>query len=235
MASHAALPQPDPVWRDRIVGFAVAVCCHAAVLSFAGAALVKLPEYGIEPGGGGIEVNLVAALPQSALDAIPAAGQAEPSPIQDDREPVLAQPTESLSTLTSIASPANTASPQQITASPFIGDGSSAVPGHDATTRYRPGGSWTNAKPSRFRNPAPRYPELARQQGQEGLVMLVVVVDTTGHPRKVSVKQSSGFPLLDDAATTAVSRWRFAPGRAGGVPIESTVEVPIRFRLADEQ
>jgi protein TonB len=50
----------------------------------------------------------------------------------------------------------------------------------------------------------------------------------------VSVKQSSGFPLLDDSATSTVrGRWRFIPARHDGVPVESRVTVPIRFRLTD--
>lgn len=229
MSPKAAFEPSDPLWRDRVISFAVAACCHAAVFALGGAALVP-PEYGIEAGGGGIEVNLVAALPQAAVGTMPGQ-QAEAPSRQDDHDAVLAQSAEPILAATPNPSPGISA---QQTTSSSIGDGSSAVPGPDATTRYHPG-AWTNAKPSRFRNPAPPYPELARQQGQEGLVILVVTVDATGRPVKVILKQSSGFPLLDEAATTAVSRWRCTPGQAGGAPIESVVETPIRFRLADER
>ena len=112
-----------------------------------------------------------------------------------------------------------------------VGDGSSPVPGMDPTTLHTLGGGWTAARPGPFTNLAPRYPESARKQGQEGLVVLRVVVDRTGRPMSVDVKRGSGFSLLDEAAVQAVRRWRFAPARAGSLGIDSTVEIPIRFRL----
>jgi protein TonB len=87
------------------------------------------------------------------------------------------------------------------------------------------------ANPNYFQNPSPEYPELARQMRQEGLVILSVDVDRTGEPIKVEMIQSSGYRLLDQAALKAVSHWKFQPGSMGNIPIESTVTVPIRFRL----
>jgi len=85
--------------------------------------------------------------------------------------------------------------------------------------------------PDYFQNPSPEYPELARQMRQEGLVMLTVDVGREGIPIKVEIKQSSGYRLLDQAAVKAVSHWKFQPGSIGNIPVESTVTVPIRFRL----
>jgi len=87
------------------------------------------------------------------------------------------------------------------------------------------------ANPDYFQNPPPEYPELAKQMRQEGLVLLVVDVDRDGMPIKVEIKQSSGHRLLDQAAFKAVSHWKFQPGSIGNIPIESTVTVPIRFRI----
>jgi protein TonB len=47
----------------------------------------------------------------------------------------------------------------------------------------------------------------------------------------LSISQSSGHALLDQAALKAIKSWRFRPARAGPLPIPSTVEVPIRFTL----
>ena len=87
------------------------------------------------------------------------------------------------------------------------------------------------ANPNYFQNPSPEYPELAKQMRQEGLVMLAVDVNKEGVPMKVVIKQSSGFRLLDQAAVKAVSHWKFQPGRIGDLPVESSVTVPIKFRL----
>ena len=116
---------------------------------------------------------------------------------------------------------------------PFIGDGSSAAPGNDPTTFSSEGGGWLEGRPGHLRNPAPPYPMNARRLGQEGVVMLVVRIDAGGRPARVEVAQSCGFPLLDDSALKTVRRWTFRPRRMGGIPVESVVEVPIRFVLRE--
>ncbi|VEB40143.1 TonB family C-terminal domain [Chromobacterium violaceum] len=58
-------------------------------------------------------------------------------------------------------------------------------------------------------NPAPAYPTVSREEGEEGTVRLRVHVSAQGLPQEVSVQSSSGFPRLDRAALAAVKRWRF--------------------------
>ncbi len=79
--------------------------------------------------------------------------------------------------------------------------------------------------------PAPPYPAAARKLKLEGAALLFVQVDSAGHPTKVSLRRSTGSPLLDEAALRAVWSWRFEPARAGGQAIAASVEVPIRFRF----
>ena len=88
-----------------------------------------------------------------------------------------------------------------------------------------------STQPDYLRNPAPVYPSAARRRHEEGLVILTVNVSPDGHAAGVSVKKSSGFKLLDDAAVAAVQDWEFQPARLGPVSLESDVEVPIRFEL----
>jgi len=80
-------------------------------------------------------------------------------------------------------------------------------------------------------NPKPRYPELARRQRLEGLVLLEVLVSPAGTPERVTVHRSSGHDVLDAGAVEAVQRWRFAPARQGGSAVAARVEVPVRFAL----
>ena len=82
-----------------------------------------------------------------------------------------------------------------------------------------------------LRNTPPQYPDRARRKRQEGTVLLLVSVDQQGRPSSVTVKTSSGYMLLDQAAAGAVSSWRFTPATVSGVPVRSRVIVPIEFRL----
>lgn len=80
-------------------------------------------------------------------------------------------------------------------------------------------------------NPKPVYPTGSRRLGEEGKVMLRVHVSAEGTSLDVQVKQSSGFARLDEAAKSAVERWRFVPAKRGADPIDSWVAVPIVFSL----
>lgn len=82
-------------------------------------------------------------------------------------------------------------------------------------------------------NPMPTYPERARERGIEGRVVLAVRVGADGRALAVKIDRSSGAAELDRAAADAVRRWRFEPARQGGLAVEGTVSVPIRFRLIE--
>ena len=82
-----------------------------------------------------------------------------------------------------------------------------------------------------LRNPEPRYPMSARRRGEQGTVVLKVLVTREGTVASVSVDRGSGSAALDQAALDTVRMWRFAPARRGAEAIESSVLVPIVFRL----
>ena len=94
-------------------------------------------------------------------------------------------------------------------------------------------GAETIARPSYLRNPAPEYPVEARRSHQQGIVLLSVEVGANGRPREVVVKRSSGVRSLDEAAMQSVRRWTFEPAKAGGLPVASRADVPVRFSLAE--
>jgi protein TonB len=82
-----------------------------------------------------------------------------------------------------------------------------------------------------LRNPAPHYPLEARRAGEQGTVTLRVLVTREGRAARVDIEKSSGSNRLDAAALEAVKAWRFVPARQGQDAIESSVLVPIVFRL----
>jgi protein TonB len=63
----------------------------------------------------------------------------------------------------------------------------------------------------------PEYPPLSRQFGEQGSVVLQVLVDTDGRIADTKLVQSSGFARLDQAALAQIkSAYRFAPGTVDG-------------------
>ena len=80
-------------------------------------------------------------------------------------------------------------------------------------------------------NPAPRYPYKSRARGEQGKVILRVVVNRKGRADEVTVVESSGFSRLDKAATKAVRKWRFQPAHKNGLSARGVVKVPISFVL----
>lgn len=82
-----------------------------------------------------------------------------------------------------------------------------------------------------LRNPPPRYPLTARRNGDEGTVMLRVLVTTEGAAARVELDRTSGSASLDGAALEAVRNWRFVPARRGSQNVEDWVRVPVVFRL----
>ena len=80
-------------------------------------------------------------------------------------------------------------------------------------------------------NPAPNYPRLSRKIGEEGRVLLKVLVSEQGAANTVEVEKSSGYARLDESAVDAVKRWKFIPARKGAQALSAYVLVPISFAL----
>lgn len=82
-----------------------------------------------------------------------------------------------------------------------------------------------------LKNPAPHYPRLSRRLGEEGTVVLRVLINAEGKAEKLEIATSSGHTRLDDAALNTVQTWRFVPGKRAGMPEAMWFNVPIRFVL----
>ena len=72
------------------------------------------------------------------------------------------------------------------------------------------------------------YPDIARQAGVEGTVVVQALVGTDGRVRDTRVVRS--IPMLNGAALEAVRQWRFKPAATSGKPVAAWVSVPIAFR-----
>jgi protein TonB len=67
--------------------------------------------------------------------------------------------------------------------------------------------------------------------GEQGLVVVRVLINTEGRAEQAEIRTSSGYNRLDEAALETVKRWRYVPGQRAGIPETMWFNVPIRFRL----
>ncbi len=82
-------------------------------------------------------------------------------------------------------------------------------------------------------NPKPDYPRIARRRGLQGLVLLLLRVDTAGRVTSATLERSSGHASLDRAAEETVRTWLFHPARWGQTPVIGELLVPVRFELVE--
>jgi protein TonB len=77
----------------------------------------------------------------------------------------------------------------------------------------------------------PAYPEIARDAGVEGLVMVKVLVGKDGRVLDVWLDPKHEIPMLNDAAMSAARKWVFKPAFANGKPVPVWTAIPFNFVL----
>jgi TonB family protein len=75
----------------------------------------------------------------------------------------------------------------------------------------------------------PVYPEAARKEGLQGLVVLDAVIAPDGSVKRL--RPVSGPDLLAQSATVAVRSWKFEPFLSSGKPVEVETTIAVEFRL----
>jgi periplasmic protein TonB len=75
------------------------------------------------------------------------------------------------------------------------------------------------------------YPEQARREGQEGRPQVKLCIGANGKLISAEVANSSGFPLLDEAAIKMAKNMRFKAATSEGKPVESCSTLPVKFEL----
>jgi len=68
-----------------------------------------------------------------------------------------------------------------------------------------------------------------RVEAAQGKVVLKILVRSDGSVGQVRIVESSGSPVLDDAAARAAAQWMFTPATLDGQPVEAWAMIPIRF------
>ena len=87
-------------------------------------------------------------------------------------------------------------------------------------------------RPERLSSPPVRYPDILRQAGIEGRVLLELVIDTTGHAERGSIRVlSSTHQLFEGPAREVAAASLFSPGRIQGRAVRVRVQLPINFTI----
>jgi protein TonB len=232
----------------------LAAAAHLGVFLLVGAALLESAHFAVAPESSGGDLELDAWI--EPPPASPAAPPAAPIPVVPQtpppRETALSLPDEPALSPPPVAVEPPAAHPAPAASLPAPAVDTARVP-HPVEGASKPAASQAaipapvapgvpapaptvpalQARANYERNPPPPYPRSARRQGLQGVVLLAVRVNERGRVESLHVVESSGHAVLDQAALKAVRDWRFRPARAGPLPIASTVEVPVRFTLAD--
>ncbi len=74
------------------------------------------------------------------------------------------------------------------------------------------------------------YPQIARDAGIQGQVVVRVLVNKTGNYDRHRVVKSV-HPILDEAVEQHLSKLKFTPAIQGGRPIKFWVNIPFNFKL----
>ena len=82
-------------------------------------------------------------------------------------------------------------------------------------------------------NPHPPYPLIARKKGFEGKLILEVLVNEDGSVKSTSIRESSGYEILDNVSKKTVEKWIFIPAKKMGQAVKDNIQVPIKFVLTD--
>ena len=156
--------------------------------------------------------------PQPVMTPPPSPPPAAPAAATPEPAPVLAAP----ATPTAPATVVNTPAPAPAPTPP--------VAAQPAPAKIE----LPNSKADYLHNPPPDYPRMSVRLGEQGQVMVKVLIGADGVPQKAEVQTSSGFERLDKAALEAAMRWRYVPGKRGGVAEAMWYQVPITFNLKKE-
>jgi len=77
----------------------------------------------------------------------------------------------------------------------------------------------------------PYYPSFSKRAGEQGEVVVRLIIDETGIVEEVALLRSSGFARLDRAATEIGKRYRFKPYSVNGNPARISTNLLIKFNL----
>ncbi|MEY3621709.1 MAG: hypothetical protein RL132_791 [Pseudomonadota bacterium] len=220
MRQSSAPPLAAPAGRQRAIIVSAVVVTHAAVVAMILRAGVRVDQ---PPQPHVIRLQIAAfAGPQTRQPSPPPmrpplAGAQQSRP---QMKPAQSQPAQSQMQATSPTTPVTPAEPVGRAAAPSITNNTAVSEDRQPTID------------ASFRgNQPPVYPVIARRRGEQGTVILRVLITPDGRASDVELVRGSGSAHLDRSAIETIRQWRFVPAIKGGRPAAAWYEWRWEFRL----
>jgi protein TonB len=212
---HAALPRLQ-IDAKRIAATSGVIALHVGVLM-----MLMMPPPMAAPQAD----ETVVVLPDWQPRRLPPPPPPPPKPVDKPKpQPVDAQPVQKPVVEEFVESVDQTPGPMDVIAPPDVPEIPTTFDTGPATSVF------VQLVPDV--SPAPPYPRPAMERRVEGKVVLRIHVDASGRPIEVSVENSSGSKLLDEAAMKFVkARWHFVPAQQDGRATEAWALLPIDYVL----
>ena len=78
------------------------------------------------------------------------------------------------------------------------------------------------------------YPSFSKRTGEQGEVVVRLIIDETGSVEDIALLRSSNVPRLDRAASEIGKRYRFKPYLVNGTPTRISTNLLIKFNLKSQ-
>lgn len=229
-----------PCRPDRIHNIRV-WCVSGAVLLAHLALLWAIEQAWLEPAPIIEEAQVILAS-VLVVSPTPPALQAKPQPRPKSVTPVAPQPrsTPAATPIPTASRPAE-ANPPTTVVAPVVAAASNAQA--TPVSPVSPTASLSVGKPAPaslvlpssdadyLNNPPPAYPRMSKRMGEQGTVIVRVLIGLQGSAEQAEIRTSSGYDRLDKAALETVQRWRYSPGKRHGTPEAMWFNVPVHFVL----
>ena len=238
------MPQPSRIHPNRVWRVTVAVVFgHLVVAWWISSGVLTSVVPASEPDNV-IMASVVMDAPAPRTTTAPKPAAASP-PIQAQTKPEPQPQPQAKTDITQVqpapvltpTAPSN-AAPIVSNAAPALTPAAPATPTATPAGNQRPAANATatavvlpSTSADYLNNPAPPYPRQSKRLGEEGTVVIRVLITAEGRAEKAEIRTSSGHARLDDTALTTVKAWRFVPGKRNGLPEAMWFNVPIRFVL----
>jgi protein TonB len=216
--------RPRSGWTGRIASFAVHSFLITAALAFTRHVAADGPPKAEPP------IPIVWPLP-GPTPAVPTGSDPGTAPVTDAPRP--------LPIVAPVVVPSDIPPPGDPVTAPGIPD---PVPAPLAIHPGQPGtlpigtaprdARFVEELPVLISHPEIRYPEVLRQAGIEGHVMIETVLDTLGRAEPSLTRVAAGVnDLFNREALSVVLASRYRPARVSGRPVRVRVQVPVNFSL----